>query len=194
METVTDFIFLYSRITADGDCSHELKDTAPWKKRYDKPRQFIKKQRHHFTNKCPSSQMYGFSNSHVQIWELDHKEGWAPMNQCFLIVVLLGIPWKARRSNQSILRKINPEYLLEGLMLKLKPILWLPDGKSQLIGKDPDSGKDWGQAEKGMTEGVVAWWHRQPKGYEFEQTLGDRKGQGSLACCSPWGGKLLDPT
>ena len=66
METVTDFIFLGSRITADGDCSHEIKKTlAPWKKNYDKPRQYIKKQRHYFADKGPSSQRYDFSSSHV---------------------------------------------------------------------------------------------------------------------------------
>ena len=65
MEIVTDFIFLGSKITADGDCSHEIKMLAPWKKSYDKPRQHFKKQRHDFANKGPSSQSYGFSSSHV---------------------------------------------------------------------------------------------------------------------------------
>ena len=65
METVTDFILGGSKITADGDCSHEIKTLAPWKKSYDQPRQHIKKQRHYFANKGPSSQRYGFSSSHV---------------------------------------------------------------------------------------------------------------------------------
>ena len=96
---------------------------ASWKKSYDKPRQYIKKQIHYFANKGPSSQNYGFSSSHVWMWELDHKEGWMPKNWCLWTVVwrrLLRIPWTARRSNQSILEEINPEYSLEGLMLKLK--------------------------------------------------------------------------
>ena len=90
METVTDFIFLGAKVTVDGDCSHELKRhlLAPWKKSYDKPREHIKKQRHHFADKGLSSQSYGFSSSHIQMWELDHKEGWAPKNWCFQIVVL----------------------------------------------------------------------------------------------------------
>ena len=67
METMTDFIFLGSKITADGDCSHEVKTLAPWEKSYEKPGQPIKKQRHHFSNKCPNSQSYGFSESHVWI-------------------------------------------------------------------------------------------------------------------------------
>ena len=68
MKTVTDFIFLGSKISADGDCSHKIKKFAPWKETYDKPRQHIKKQRHHFANDGSSSQSYGFSNSHVQMW------------------------------------------------------------------------------------------------------------------------------
>ena len=74
METVADFIFLGSKITADSDCSHEIKTLAPWKKSYDKPRQHIKKQRHYFANKGPSSQSYVFSSSHVWMRELDYKE------------------------------------------------------------------------------------------------------------------------
>ena len=100
-----------------------LNTLAPWKESYDKPRQCIKKQRDHFANKGPSSQSYGFSSSHIRMWELDHKEGWVLKNWCFRIVVLeraLRVPWTARRSNQSILKEINPEYSLDRLMLKLK--------------------------------------------------------------------------
>ena len=82
----------------------------------------MKKHRHYFVNKGLSSQSYGFSSNHVWMWELDHKEGWAPKNWCFWTVVsgrLLRVPWTARRSNQSILNEISPEYSLEGLMLKL---------------------------------------------------------------------------
>ena len=74
------------------------------------------------------------------------------------------------------------------------PILWLPDAKSQLIGKDPDDGKDWRQEEKGMTEDKMVGWHHQLNGHEFEQAPGDGEGQGSLACCSPWGCKESDTT
>ena len=84
METMTYFIFLGSKIATDGDCSHEIKLTLdPWKKSYDHPRQHIKKQRHYFAEKSPSSQSYGFSSSHVWMWEVDHKESW-----CFWTVVL----------------------------------------------------------------------------------------------------------
>ena len=88
METVTDFIFLGCKVSADGDCSHEIKTFAPWKKSYDQPRQHIKKQRHYFANKDPSSQSHIFFNSHVWMWELDYKENWAPKNWCFWTVVL----------------------------------------------------------------------------------------------------------
>ena len=87
METVTDFIFLGSKITAGGDCSHEIKILAPWKESYDKPKQYIKKQRHHFADEGLYSQSYGFSISHVQMWKLDHKEGWALKNWCFQIML-----------------------------------------------------------------------------------------------------------
>ena len=86
---------------------------------------------------------------------------------------LLRVPWTARRSNQSILKEISPEYSLEGLMLTLK---------SQLIGKDPDAGKDWRQEEKGTKEGKVVGWPHELNGHEFEQALGDSEGQGSLVC------------
>ena len=89
VETVADFIFWGSKITADGDCSHEIKKTlTPWKESYDQPRQHIKKQRHDFVHKGPSSQGYGFSSSHVWIWELDYKESSAPKNwSCWTMVL-----------------------------------------------------------------------------------------------------------
>ena len=89
---------------------------APWQKSYDKPRQYIKKQWGHFANKVPYSQNSGFSISHVQVWELDNEEGWELKNWCFWTVSL----WQQGDRKQSILKKINPEYSLEGLMLKLK--------------------------------------------------------------------------
>ena len=96
---------------------------TPQKKIYDKPRQHFKKQRHHFADKAPSSQSCVFSSRHVYMWELDHKEDWAPKNWCFELWCwrrLLRVHWTARRSNQSVLKEINPEHSLEGLTLKLK--------------------------------------------------------------------------
>ena len=140
METVTDFIFGGSKITAYGDCSHEIKTLASWKKSYDKPRTYIKKQRCYFVDKGPSSQSYGFSSSHVWMWELDHKESWTPKkNWCFWTVVLeksLESPlgWK------EIKQEINPKYSLEGPILKLQyfgHLMWRADllEKTLMLGK-----------------------------------------------------------
>ena len=105
---------------------------------------------------------------------------------------LLRVPWTARKSNQSILKEIGPS--LEGLMLKLKPVLWPPDAKSWVTGKDPDAGKDWGQEEKGTTEDEMVGWHHRLNGHRFEWTPGVGDGQEHLACCSSRGGKEPDTT
>ena len=113
---------------------------APWKESYEKPSQHIQKQRYHFANKGSYSQSYDFSNSHIGIRELDHKEGWVSKNWSFQIVLLrrfLRAPWTAR-SNQSILKEINPEYSLEGLMLKLKfqyfgHMIWRPNSLQRTV-------------------------------------------------------------
>ena len=113
---------------------------APWKKSYDQPRQHNKKQSHYFAYKGPSSQSYGFSSGHVRMWQLDHRESWAPKSWCFSTVVLEKMT--GRRSNQSILKEISPEYSLEGLMLKLKLqyfgyLMWRTDSlkKTLMLGK-----------------------------------------------------------
>ena len=108
---------------------------------------------------------------------------------------LLRVSWTARRSNQSILKEISPEYSLEGLMLKLKlQYFGHSSAKSRFIRKEPNVGKDWRQDEKGMTEDEMVGWHHWLNGHEFEQAPGDGEGQGSLACCSPWGLKESDMT
>ena len=107
----------------------------------------------------------------------------------------LRVPWTASRANQSILKDINREYSLEALITEADaPILWPPDAKSWLTGKDPDSGKDWGQKEKWATEDEMDREHHQLNGHEFDLTWGDSRGQGSLACYSPWVCKELDIT
>ena len=118
----------------------------PFKESYDQPRQHIKKQRHYFVNKGPSSWGYSFSSSHVWMWELDCKKAECQRIDAFelwCLARLLRVPWTAMRSNQSILKEISPECSLERLMLKLTAILWPPDVKSWLIWKDPDAGKNW---------------------------------------------------
>ena len=168
---------------------------ALWKKRYDQP---IKKQRHCFANKGPSSQGYGFSSSHVWMWELDHKESWALKNWCFWTVVLdktLKSPL-ACKEIQPVNPKGNQSWIFIGRIdAEAKaPIFWPPDVKNWLIGKDPDAGKDWRQEEKGMTEDGMVGWHHWLDGHEFEQALGVGDGQGGLACSSPWGHKESDMT
>ena len=155
---------------------------APWKESYDKPRQCIKKQRHHFTDKCLYSQSYGFPSSHVQMWELDHKEGWVSKNGCFQTVVLdktLESPLDCKES-----KPINPKGNWPWIFIRRTdagaetPISCPPDAKNWLIGKDPDAGKDWRQEEKGTTEDEMVGWHH----------------QGILASCSSWGHRQLDMT
>ena len=105
------------------------------------------------------------------------------------------VSWTARRSNQSILKEINPGCSLEGLMLKLKlQYVWPPDAESWLTWKDPDAGKDCGQEEKGRIEDEMVGWHHQLNGYGFGWTMGVCDGQGGLACYSSWGPKESDMT
>ena len=113
-------------------------------------------------------------------WRIDAFELWCWRR-------LLTAPWMARRSNQPVLKEINPEYSLEGLKLKFQYF-------SHLTGKDPDAGKHWGQEEKGVAEDEMAGWHHWLGRHEFEQAPGDSKGQGSLVYWSPWGHKESDKT
>ena len=108
---------------------------------------------------------------------------------------LLRVPWTARRSSQSVLKEISPEYSLEGLMLKLKlPYFDQLMGRTESLERSWDAEKDWRQEAKGMTEGEMIWWHHWLNVHEYEQAPGVGDGQGSLACCSPWGYKESDMT
>ena len=156
--------------------------------------QHIKKQGHYFANKGPSSQSYGLSSGHVWMWELDHKERWAPKSWCFWTVVLEKSPLVCKEI-QLVHPKGNQSWIFIGRTdaEAETPILWPLDAKYWLIGKDPDAGKDWRQ-KKGMTKDEMVRWHHWLYGHEFEQAPGIGDGQGSLACCSPWGHKELDRT
>ena len=128
------------------------------------------------------------------MWELDHEEGWASKNWCFWIVVLektLESPLDSKEINP----KENQHWIFIGRTdaEAEAPILWPPDAKSWLIGKDTDAGKDCGQ-EVGATEDETVGWHHWLNGHEFEQTLERVMGQGSLACCSPWAHNESDRT
>ena len=134
-------------------------------------RQHIKKQRHHFADKGPSSQGYDFSSSHVWIWELDHKESWALKNWCFWTVVLektLESPLDCKE-NKRVIPKGDQSWIFIGRTdAKAEtPILWPPDVKNWLIGKAPDAGKDWRQEEKWMAEDEMVGWYHWLNGNEF---------------------------
>ena len=144
------------------------------------------------------SQSYGCSSSHVWMWELDNKEGWVLKCWCFQTVVLdktLESPLYCKEI-KPVNHKGNQPWIVIGRAdaEAETPILWPLDVKSQLMGKDPDAGKDWGQKEKRTAEGEMVGWHHRLNGHEFEQTLGDSEGQGSLVCCSPWSCKESNMT
>ena len=171
---------------------------APWKKSCDKPRQHIKKQRYYFANKVLYSQSYGFS-----IVVMYGCESWTIKKVEYWRIKALEL-WYWRRLESPLDRKEIKPINLKGnqpwiFMARTDaeveaPILWPPDANSQLIKKDPDAGKDWQKEEKEATENEMAEWHHRLNGHEFEHTLGDSEGQGSLVCCSPWGCKESDTT
>ena len=202
VETVRDFILGGSKITADGDCSHEIKRhlllgrktmtnlvsqsvqllshvqlfATPWTAACQASLSildsFMKEQRHYFASKGLSSQSYGFPSSYVWMWELDCKESWAPKNWCFWTVVLkktLESPLDCKEI-QQVHPKGNQSWIFIGRtdVEAETPILWPPDVRSWLIWKDPDTGKDWRQEEKGMTEDEMVGWHHGLNGNEFE--------------------------
>ena len=184
METVTDFIFLGSKITADGDCSQEIKRCLLlWRKAMTNLDSILKSKDITLPTKVCLVKamvfpvvMYGC--------ERDHNEGWAPKNWCFWTVVLektLESPLDSKRIN-PVNPKGNHSWIFIGKTdAKAEaPNLCQPDGKNWLIGKDPDAGKDWGQEEKGTTEDEMVGWHPWLHGHEFEQGLGVGVGQGKL--------------
>ena len=155
---------------------------TPWKESYDQLKQHIKKQRHYFATKGPSSQGYGFSSGHIWMWELGNKESWAPKNWCSWTVVLgktLESPLDCKEIH-PVHRKGDQSWVFIGRtdVEAETPILWPHDVKSWLIWKDPDAGKDWGQEEKGTTEDDTAEWHHQLDGHGFGWTAGIGDGQG----------------
>ena len=132
------------------------------------------------------------------MWELDYKESWVPKNWSFWTVVLektFESPLDFKEI-QPVNPKGNQSWIFIGRTdaEAETPVLWPPDVKNWLIGKDPDAGKDWRQEEKGTTEEGMIGWHHQFDGHEFEQAPGVGDGQGRLACCSPWGCKESDMT
>ena len=153
---------------------------------------------HYFANKGPSRQGYGFSSGHVWMWELDYKESWVLKKWCCWTVVLektheSPLHWK---EIQPIHPKGDQFWMFIGRtdFEAETPILWLPDEKSWLIGKDPYAGKDWRWEVKGTTEDKMVGWHHRLDGHGFGWTLGVGDGQGGLACCGSWGCKESNTT
>ena len=174
----------------------KLKTLASWKKSYDQPRQHIKKQRHYFANKGPSSKSYGFSSSHVWMWELDHKEGWTLKNWCFWTVVLIKtlmspLDWKE-------IKPVNPKGNQSWISLRRtdaeKKLLYFGHlmRRANSLEKALMLGKIKGRNKKGTTEDKMVGWHHWLNGHGFEQAAAG--GQGSLACWSPWSRKDWDTT
>ena len=169
---------------------------TPWKEDYDQPRLHIEKQRHYFANKVLFSQGYGFSSSHVWMWELDYKESWVPKNQCFWTVALektLESPVDCKEI-QPVHSEGDQSWVFTGRTDVETSILWPPDVKSWLIEKEPDAGKDWRQEEKGMTEDEMFGWHHRLDGHGFGWSPGVGDVWEGLASCVSWGCEELDTT
>ena len=185
METVIDFILGGSKITVDGDCSHEIKRHLLLRRKAMTNLESIFKSRDITlpTEVCLIKAMvfpvvmYGCESWTTR--KAEHRR--TDAFELWYYRRLLSVPW-------SILKEISPEYSLEGL------ILWPPDVKNWLTGKDPDARKDWRQEEKATTEDETVGWHHQFDGHEFEQAPGIGAGQRSLVCCSLCGHKELDTT
>ena len=126
---------------------------ASWQEGRDTPRQCVEKQRHHSADKCPYSQGYGLLSRHVQVWELDCKDGRAPKNWC-LWTMVLRVPWQQEdQTSQSVLKKNQPWILIGRTDTEAEaPVFWSPDADSWLIGKVPDAGKDWGKKKRASEE------------------------------------------
>jgi len=153
VEAVIDFILGCSKITVDGDCSHEIKRCLLFGRKAMTNLDIVLKSRdYHFANKGPYSESYGFSSSHVRMWELDHKEGWLPKNWCFWTVMLgktLESPLDCKEIKPLSPKGNQPWICIGRTNGEAKtPLLWPPDVKSWLIGKEPDAEKDWGQKKR----------------------------------------------
>ena len=172
METVTDFIFLGSKTTADGDCSHEIKRSFLLGRKTMSNLDSILISRDYFADKSPFGQSCGFSSSHVWMWELDHKESsalknWYFWNVSWRRILRVSLDYK---EIQPVHPKGNQSWIFIGRTDTETPILWPPD-ENWLIGKDPEAGKDWRREERGTTEDEMVGWHHWLNGHEFVSKL-----------------------
>ena len=197
VETVANLIFVGSKIIVDGDCSHEIKRHLLLGRKVMTNLYSILRSRD-IANKGPSIQGYGFSSSHVWMWELDYKESWELKNWCFWTVVLektLESPLDCKEIQPAHSEGDQPwDFFGRNDAEAETLVLWPPHAKSWLIGEDFDAGRDWGQEEKGMTEDEIAGWHHWLYGRESEWAPGVGDGQGGLTCCDSWGHKESDTT
>ena len=189
METVSNFIFLGSKITADGNCSHEIKRRLLLgRKAMTNLHRILKSRDIALPAKVRLVKAMVFSSSHVWMWELDHKERWAPKNWCLWTVAL-------EKTLESYLdcKEVKPVIPKRKSVLNIHWKDWCWSWGSNTLAtwceelthwKDPDAGKDWGQEEKGTTENEIVGWHHRLDEHEFGQALGVGDGQRSLACCS----------
>ena len=192
METLRDFIFLGSKITADGDCSHKIKRCLLLVEKQNKTNKQTKHKKQKMMTKQDSmwkrrdirslptkiclvkAMVFPVVIYEYESWAIKKSEPWRiDAFELWYWRRLLRVPWTARRSNESILKEISPEYSLEELMLKVKLQYLPPDGKNQLIREDPDAGKDW---NKGLMDDGIVGWHHWLYGNELEQVLGDGEG------------------
>ena len=194
VETVTDFIFLCSKITADCDCSHEIKRHLLLGRMAVTSLDSVSKRRDITLTKVHIVKamifpvvMYGCGSWTIKKAECRRIDG-------FWTVALektLESPLDCK-----VIKPVNPKGNKSWIFIRRTeaeaeaPILWTPDVKNWLIGQDPDAGKDWRQQEKGTTNDEMVGWHHQLNGHEFEQVPGDAEGWGSLACCNPWGHRV----
>ena len=177
METVTDVIFLSSKIIADGNYNHEIKRHLLLGRKAMTNLDGLLRSRNIILPtkvRIVKSIVFPVVMYRCENWTAKKAEHWrTKVSELWCWRRLLRVPWTARRSNQSALKEINPEYLLEGMMAEA-------DAKKWLVREDPDAGKDWEQEEKGATEDEMVGWHHWHDGHEFEHTLGNSEEQGRM--------------
>ena len=194
---MTDFIFLGSKINVDSDHSRGIKRRLLLgRKAMTKLDSILKSRDITLPLKVClfKASVFPVVLYRCENWMIKKAEHWRLHTVELCLNKILESPLDCKEIKPVNSKAIQPWIFIGRIDAEAEaPILWPPDSKSQLIGKDPDSGNDWGLEEKRVTEDEMIGWHHQLNGHKFEKTLGESEGQGSLACCSPWGHKELDP-
>ena len=200
VEGVTDFLFLGSKITEDGDCSHEIRTWLLLSRKAMADLDSLLKSRNITlpTKAHIVKEGYGLPSGHIRLWELDQKEGRMTKNWCLRTVVLektLESPLDSKKTKPVNLKGNQPWIIVQKTDTEAEtPVFWSSDANNWLTGKVPDAGKIWGQKEKRASEDEMAGWHHWCNGHELGKTLGDGEGQRGLALCIPWSRKVSDMT